>query len=265
MSKIADRKKSRDKITHWENKKGVGRSSGKYDNLPTIQIITYIEETLSEYYTKVNREVIDLLEILDTDLDFSIHCPICGGSGCAQFIGYYEREVIAEDGRYYNRFPIARYKCRGKGNNTKISHKTFSLLPYQLVPYTKYSIPFIIKTLELRHIEGRSIFQIHDYLACFGEEEILSIGSNQLWEFTKIVIESVERIFALGYYTGIKCNSQDYEEQLKIFIEFAQAFEPQKCSPPIRGPCALSYDFYLNGGSYFKNAYFLFGTPSQFR
>ena len=26
-----------------------------------------------------------------------------------------------------------------------------------------------------------------------------------------------------------------------------------------------NYDFYINGGSYFKNAYFLFGTPSQFR
>jgi len=33
----------------------------------------------------------------------------------------------------------------------------------------------------------------------------------------------------------------------------------------IRGPCALSYDFYLKGGGWLQNSHFLFGTPSQFK
>ena len=119
--------------------------------------------------------------------------------------------------------------------------------------------------LKLRHIEGRSIYKLQDYLAGFGEKEILSISVNQLCEFKKIVIESVRKILAIGYYTEFECNTQDYGEQLKIFIEFAKRFESHKCSPSIRGPCALSYDFYINGRAYFNNAYFLFGTPSQFR
>ncbi|MCL0038564.1 hypothetical protein M1N10_06100, partial [Thermodesulfovibrionales bacterium] len=54
-------------------------------------------------------------------------------------------------------------------------------------------------------------------------------------------------------------------ERIKRFIEFAVRFSCLKIKPYIRGPCALSYDFYIEGGGYFLNSHFLFGTASQFR
>jgi len=237
-------------------------------NLPTIQIQIFIKETLTQYYHKVKGKWYDLLMIIDLCLDFSEHCPICGGRDCAQFIGYYERKVIDENGTYYARFPIARYKCQGKGSQKIVKDKTFSLLPYQLVPYTKYSIPFIIKSLKLKCIDGLSTYELQDYLARFGEEEILSISTNQLLGFQETVMEAVHKIMTTNYYPEL--NAEEFQkssdlERLRAFLEFSQEFECLKVEPCIRGPCGLGYDFYLQGGGYFKNAWFLFGTPYQLR
>lgn len=201
-------------------------------------------------------------------LDINNSCPICGGVDCAQFIGYYEREVIDENGTYYKGFPIARYLCRGKGDEKIVKDKTFSLLPYQLVPYTKYSIPFIIKSMKLRYIDGLSTYKLQDYLASFGKEEILSISADQLLGFKKVVMDAIHKIMTTRYYQEFEekgFNESTDQGLLISFIEFAEGFECTKVNPCIRGPCGLNYDFYINGGSYFKNAYFLFGTPSQFR
>lgn len=184
---------------------------------------------------------------------------------CAIFICYYFREVIDENGRHYKVFPIARYLCRRKGKKRGLAHKTFSLLPYQLVPYTKYSIPFIIKTVKLRHIEGLSLYELQDYLAGFGQKDILSISVGQLLGFKQVVMEAIQKIMSTGYYQEFEGDKYVGRELLISFIEFAEDFESKKIQPCIRGPCILSYDFYISGGEYFQNAYFLFGTPSQFR
>lgn len=226
-----------------------------------IQITIHIRETLSEYYKKVNGAIIDLLLLIELSIDFMDHCPICGGRNCPQFIGYYYRQVIDEDGRYYKDFPIARYRCRSKG-------KTFSLLPYQLVPYIKHSIPFVINTLKLRHKKGLSIYRVQDWIASLGREDILAINPNQLFRFKKIVIEAVNKIKAGGYYPEFDKKVMDKTTDKEIvcsFIEFAQDFECLKSESSIKGPCGFNYDFYINGGGYFHNAHFLFGTASQFR
>ena len=230
-----------------------------------IQINTYIQETLDQYYIKVKGQEAEPLKVLDTDIDFTIRCPICGAQGCALFIGYYYREVIGEDGRYYNRFPIARYVCRGKGK-PKVKDKTFSLLPYQLVPYSKYCIAFIIRLLELRHIQGYSLYALQDHVAGFGQEDILCISADQLKGFRQLIMEAIEKIKAAGYYSEfVVKDSTSADAFIAEFIDYAAGFECSKVSPPIRGPCGLGYDFYLNSGGYFANARFLFGTPSQFR
>lgn len=199
------------------------------------------------------------------DIAIKGRCPICGGVDCGLYIGYYFREVIGEDGRYYNAFPIARYVCRGKGTNKTINHKTFSLLPYQLVPYTKYSLPFIIKALKLQHKEGLSIFKLQDYLARLGEKEILSISAGQIVGFKKLIMESVNKLIAMEYYSEFEGTKESEGGAVIFFIEFAEGFECLIIDPSIRGPCGLGYDFYLRGGGYMRNAHFLFGSPSQFR
>jgi hypothetical protein len=162
---------------------------------------------------------------------------------------------------YFQLFSIPFTECR-------LKDKTFSLLPYQLVPYTKYSIPFIIKSMKLKYIDGLSIYKLQDYLASFGKEEILSISADQLLGFKKVVMDAIHKIMTTKYYQEFEekgLNESTDQGLLISFIEFAEGFDCTKVNPCIKGPCGLNYDFYITGGSYFKNAYFLFGTPSQFR
>lgn len=239
----------------------------KYDNLATIQVILFIEETLSNYYKKVKGETCDLFYLLTLYFHFSHCCPLCKGKDCAVFIGYYEREVINEKGTYYKSFPIARYKCRAEEGKRIVDHKTFSLLPYQLVPYSKYSIPFIIKALEARHEEGLSIYKLQEYLDTF-YREVISIGAEHLLRFKDLMNEALEKIMISPYYQTLKDEvryESTEEGYFKIFLKFSKKFECHKVDPSIRGPCALGYDFYLTSGGYGNNAHFLFGTASQFR
>lgn len=233
----------------------------KYDNLPTIQINIYIRERLAQYYDKVKGAYQDILEILDLGIDFNECCPICKGKGCPEFIGYYYRKVIDEKGILFRDFPIARYLCRR-------NKKTFSLLPYQLVPYSRYSIPLIIKALEKKYTECLSIRQLQDYLAGFGRDDILSISHGELSWFRRLIIGAVNKIKGSKYYPLFEEETKNKAQDADLligFIEFTKVFECLKFEPPIRGPCALGYDFYLNGGGYLRGAHFLFGTPSQFR
>lgn len=239
----------------------------EYDNLTTIQVILFIEETLSDYYKKVKSKTCDLVSLLNICFCFSHCCPLCKGKDCAIFIGYYEREVVDEKGTSYKYFPIARYKCRRKERKGKDTHITFSLLPYQLVPYSKYSIPFIITALEARHEKGLSIYKLQEYLdtVC---SDIISISAEHLIRFKHLINEALEKIMISSYYQYFKDNVlyKDTEQgYLKAFLKFSKTFESFKLKPSIRGPCALGYDFYITFGGYLNNAYFLFGTPSQFR
>jgi hypothetical protein len=208
------------------------------------------------------------MEVLDLGLDFRTCCPLCGRADCAIFIAYYTRVVIDEHGTYFKEFPIARYLCKAKGKRSPGEHRTFSLLPYQLVPYTRYSIPFIIKSLRARYEEGLSIVGLQDYLADFGRDDILPISADQLLEFKHIVLEAVHKITATGHYPELagEVIAKSTDQQIVVaFITFASCFECCKVEPAIRGPCGLGYDFYLHEGGSCHRAHFLFGTPSQFR
>ena len=238
-------------------------------NCQLIQILLYTEYTLSEYYGKVKGKKYNIIDILDLPYDFSCRCPICGGRDCAKFLDYYPRGVVDEKGTYYKAFPVARFLCNRKGSELVSRHKTFSLLPYQLIPYTKYSLPFIIKVLKLRYIEDRSIYKLQEYLAAVEEADNihLDLSVGRIYGFKKLVMETIDKILAFGYYKEAETEFQQPSdgERIKRFIEFAEGFRCLKIKPCIRGPCALSYDFYMEGGSYFLNSHFLFGAASQFR
>ena len=174
--------------------------------------------------------------------------------------------MVDEKGTYYRDFPIARYRCYRKGKR-KVSHSTFSLLPHQLMPYSRYSIPFIMKVLELLSMDEAIVEDVLEYVAGLGKEDILSISAMKVLVFKKTGLEAIERVQASGYYKDITdtVNDPSIKQRLKAFVGYAKEFCCHKTNTPIRGPCGLSYDFYLQGGGYYRNAQFLFGIPSQFR
>lgn len=189
-----------------------------------------------------------------------VFCPICGRTDCAEFIGYYGRETIDEGGTYFKAFPIARFECHRKGSVPAGAHRTFSLLPYQLIPYVKYSLPFIIKSLSSVYTEGDSVKHLLDYLAGL-EDGYIDLSTSSFYRFRAFVLRCIDKMLAAGVYRETEVLFQLPESsRIKVFIGFAEGFTCYKTDHPIRGPCALGYDFYLTGGGHF-----LFGTPSQHR
>lgn len=225
-----------------------------------MQIQIFIEENLYEYYQKVNGREENIYSLIDLSIDVTSDCPLCRMAGCAHFICYYRRIVVDEKGRTYTDFPIARFLCIH-------TYKTFSLLPFQLVPYCKYSIELIVSICELSFLMGFSIAKVLDYLVELGNYEPIYTSASHIQRLEKLVDGAQDKIFTARNYSefeecGFKENRQG---QRKKFIEFAREFECVKVTFTIKGPCGLGHDFYLCGGGYSKNAQFLFGRASQFR
>lgn len=192
---------------------------------------------------------------------------MCGAGDCAQFIGYYCRGVIDERGTYYKAFPIARYLCSGKGRALSVKHRTFSLLPYQLVPYSKYSIPFIVNALRKVYAEDNSVKELLDYLGGFEAGEYIDLSVSAFYGFRAFILTAIDKMLAMGFYKELSAQLQtpSVNKRMRAFLLFAKDFSCLMTDPEIRGPCALSYDYYMKDGGYIRNAHFLFGTPSQFR
>jgi hypothetical protein len=208
-----------------------------------------------------------VIEVLGLLYDFAHNCPLCGGKDCVKFIGYYYRGVIDEKGTYYKEFPIARYLCTRKGIAVFVKDRTFSLLPYQLIPYTKYSIPFVIYSLRKLYDEDSSVKELLDYLAGVETGQYIDLSSSTFYAFKAFILACITKILAVGFYKEVASSLQSpsEKERIKVFLVFVEDFICGKASVLIRGPCALGYDYYMANGGYLKNGHFLFGTPSQFR
>jgi hypothetical protein len=90
---------------------------------------------------------------------YSKCCPICKGKHCAIRIGFYFRYAYDSVSGTIILLPIARYLCQRKGKAPKNAHKTFSLLPAQLVPYCLYDIPSLVFMASL-YLQGLSLMDI---------------------------------------------------------------------------------------------------------
>lgn len=99
--------------------------------------------------------------------------------------------------------------------------------------------------------------------------DYIELSLSRVFAFRCLIEEAIDKIFIHRYYQEFiqQVIKIPQIEKIKAFLEFCRSFQCHKTHPhpPIRGPCALSYDFYLKGGAYLRNSYFLFGTPSQFR
>jgi hypothetical protein len=154
-----------------------------------------IEYTLKVYYSQVRHSgARGIDEVLHLPYDIARCCALCEAEDCAEFIGWYHREVIDEDGTYFKVFPIARFECHRKNGAPVVAHRTFSLLPYQLVPYVKYSLPFIIKGLRSVFGEGTSVKQLLDYLAA-SEEGYIDLSGSSFYRFRALLLRCIEILF----------------------------------------------------------------------
>lgn len=222
----------------------------KTSKIPIIQILTNFGITLSKYYIKVKSKRIKFP-------DFKDYCPVCGKSDCARFLGFYYRKVVDEKGTYYESFPIARYRCR-KGKK-KGGDKTFSLLPCGLIPYSKYSVVFVIEVLEILYIDCKSLKTVLDKISHKSAEGVFFLNSSTVNRFREYVVKAINKILSCSFYKylALVLNTPDIKSGIQFFLTWLSAYP--------RAPDEVNYEFYLLGGGYKKNSPFLFGTPYQFR
>lgn len=210
--------------------------------LETIQLQYFIAEDLSSYKEKVELGQWDFP-------DFRECCPLCEGSNCPKRIGYYDRGVVDESGEHY-RINIARYLCREKGA-IKALDRSFSLLPYQLIPYFSHTIETTIETISF-WLEGNSLLDVQNYASSLGSEEYLEIGASTLYRLKEVVEEAFDRAVIQGDYKA------EEEGGLEGFIECCRDFHYQLEAEQLVGPLAICVDYYHRTAGRF-----LFGSPSQ--
>ncbi|RKX83589.1 MAG: hypothetical protein DRP58_08510 [Spirochaetes bacterium] len=220
----------------------------------SIQIKYVLTVSISDYYYMVLREEWGFPS-------FSSECPICGGSNCCVRIGYYYRYVLSLEEEILLLIPIARYLCKRK-NKPKIEDKTFSLLPDCLIPYMQPTIDTLMQVIGNKLIKKKT------------NEEIVSLFYYQIYEVKLNISSSTLRnYYELFEQTAQKIKTflrerekDDYPEQvlhslIDVYWYLSEFQDPQYGKGP--GSCSLWYHESLGG--YRNNAYFLFGTPSQFR
>lgn len=171
-------------------------------------------------------------------------CPICDQANCGAKHGFYYRPAFTEDNKsFIPDIPIQRYKCRTK-------RITFSLLPHQLIPYSKYPIKTITGIMDAWKKLGQNLSQTA--MSIFsGEnvcEELLNIDVSHLCRFVRLFKNSLRKYIlwqgvncSLGEFIG--CCSRNGYRQARI----------------------LAFDYYQHNGGYLSNSHLLFGKASQFR
>ena len=77
-------------------------------------------------------------------LPYKSACPVCGARGSLRPHGAYTRHLVSagEDGAAERRVTLSRYRCASCGS-THAAH------PSCLIPYSCYSLPFVLKVLRL--------------------------------------------------------------------------------------------------------------------
>jgi hypothetical protein len=215
---------------------------GPSQNKTPIQLLYIIFEDLSNYKEKVELGLWEFPSFKDC-------CPLCEGSNCPKRIGYYDRGVMDVSGNDF-RIDNARYLCNRKGPKNPI-HRTFSLLPHQLIPYLPYTVELTFKVISF-WLEGHSIYDVLEYASSLGVDEPLELSTSTLYVLKAVVEKAFDKVVMQGEY------EIEAEEALEGFIDVCKGFHRRLNGRDSVGPLAISIDYYCRSGGCF-----LFGTPSQ--
>lgn len=217
-----------------------------------IQIILKLDVSLKTYKNQVKNGTYEFPDYIHC-------CPICHGKKCAIRYGYYDRQVIDEYGTFFKEFPVARYLCQRKGK-AKVKDSTFSLLPWQLVPFKKWTIELMFSIASYR--SGHSIkesldkFEVETIPADSELRKTMLNSAAQLSDITAIIENGLQKLkifLMIGFDTSLS-------DVISYSLDYAFEVDNR-----IRGPTALSWDYYIKNGGYYENSQFLFGCAAQFR
>lgn len=107
--------------------------------MPSIQLVyTNSFRSIWEYEEAFFFEKIDWKSVIGP------YCPVCGENCGYRALTEYYRRVVELWPPREGTVPVARFQCRGSWTGS-----TFSMLPFQLMPYHLYTVETILKALLL--------------------------------------------------------------------------------------------------------------------
>lgn len=221
-----------------------------------IQIPIYIH-SIAEQYAKVKRGAFEIPSFKD-------RCPLCGRKDCASFLGYYTRHAVdSATGIHFIDFPIHRYECTDPlGFRGETAHRTFSLLPVQLIPYERFDITLIVTIAEHR-LQGESYDTICDLMANMLVKEPLLITPRKIRDAVALVDRAFSRMGSVPDFLDMiqQCVHGDLRETILKFIELGNQ-QVSVVFPRLSGMVSLAFEYFR---ACLPRICFLFGIPSQMR
>ncbi|MBN2029609.1 hypothetical protein JW824_05135 [bacterium] len=159
-----------------------------------------------------------------------------------------------------------RFHCKGVGSDLKSQHRTFSLLPVELVPYRKLSLMFMVLSVLIR-VKGKlSLLRSLDVIAeelCSLSGDIGFVHESALMDHELILAIAAQRFWKSAVLFSTAPDFPD-NQSLYGFLEYCESY----CSvrnKSIRGPPGLSWDYYILNKAHGRFGSSLFGAPSQDR
>lgn len=189
-------------------------------------------------------------------------CPVCGVECGYRKVAPYYREACELWPSRSGLVPVARFQCRG----TAGKYPTFSMLPYQLVPYFRYTVESMVLALlmwrefwkdpQKQGTAYRVAEEVED--AAYGESRVTS------WRLTcwALTFRSWLRRAQAELGSGYDFSAVRFQDRLpSILDELYGYFEALSRGPPGCGEavvaCVREHGL--------KTRRFLFGVPSQGR
>lgn len=200
--------------------------------------------------------------------DYGDCCSLCGGNNCAVRIGFYTRKLVVVDNRIYENVPIARWLCQRKGYR-KSTHKTFSLLPFQLIPYHRHGLTVIVDTMNFHHHNGFSLVQTKDFISDRGVDSDLPLENNHIHDFRNIFSQALLKLSSIAELKQqiSQASYWDSSDLIATMLQFINSYESRllatrQLHASHTEQLALDFLYHFQSGDYFQR-HFLFGTPSQ--
>lgn len=194
-------------------------------------------------------------------------CPLCGAEGCATFLQFYVRVRVYFGDTVYVNVKIARFLCNRLNPNVPAgTHRTFSLLPYPLVPYSQYALDaaLAMTTTLSEHTDNayQASYAVASQYEHLSPEPATLVRIKIRMDEAQSKLKRFLRAFPSVRRDGPCWNGR----KLSDFLAFANNYH-SRLLPAVTGVCALSYDwFYLIQQALpYMHRDFLFGTSSQKR
>ncbi len=158
--------------------------------------------------------------------------------------------------------------CQRKGPK-KSTHKTFSLLPYPLIPYHRHGLNVIVDTVNFHHHNGSSLVQTKDFISSNGVDTDIPLENNHIHDVMNIFSQALLKLTSIAELKDqiSQASYWDSSDPINTMLQFINNYESrflstQQLHASNAEKLALDFLYHFQTADYGQR-HFLFGTPSQ--